>query len=104
MRVSRGELRARALLLAIGAVSIACSSSSDDSDPVSDGGTIDAPAEAPTTNCSTPPTPNSPCSPSQVGLECDVGSLSCWKKLTCESDHYWHVSCGNFFPDGGPCC
>jgi hypothetical protein len=40
----------------------------------------------------------------ESGLVCDVGSLSCWKKLTCGPDQLWHVTCGIVFPDGGPCC
>lgn len=82
---------------------VACTNSSED-DGGNDAG-LDATAEA-STGCPSllepPPGEGSTCS--EPGLVCDVGSLSCWRKVTCQSDLRWHVTCGIVFPDGGPCC
>lgn len=40
----------------------------------------------------------------EPGRVCDHGSLSCWKKATCQPNGVWEITCGIWFPDGGPCC
>jgi hypothetical protein len=87
-------------LLLLALLSIACG---DDSEP---GNEVHDAAPDALSSCPAgggpQPTELSACT--EPGLACDVGTLSCWKKLTCEADLKWHVTCGIIFPDGGPCC
>lgn len=58
------------------------------------------------TGCPSPmePRPKDGTACPTAGLVCDVGSMSCWVKATCQPDNRWAITCGIVFPDGGPCC
>ncbi|MCC6903635.1 MAG: hypothetical protein IT377_31995 [Polyangiaceae bacterium] len=98
------KLSAKALLVVLLALAGAACSEASDTEPSSDASS-DATSDS-ATGCPSPmqprPKEGTPCP--TAGLVCDVGSMSCWVKATCQPDNRWAITCGIVFPDGGPCC
>jgi hypothetical protein len=98
------EPRRRAMVLPalIWFAAIACGDTSDDRSVAEAGADVSGDAVTDCAQVSLPASAGTACG--KPGLVCDFGSLSCSRKLTCESDGRWHLDCGFKFPDGGPCC